>query len=245
MQYKYIKQDKNYEDYSSGRVIYGYSGATNFPVRLTQEIFERCINYLKEKNKNESYNIYDPFCGVAYTFTILGLFYPSKIKSIFASDINQESLNFAEKNLGLLTKNGIDERIKEIESLIKEYGKESHKEALKSALSIKEKIKDSKLSPIIKVFKNDILDEKNIKEVTSKIDIVISDIPYGKLTNWQNDVNSDPTQKFLDNIKSIISPKSIVAISLDKKQGISYIGYTKIDTFKIGKRKVLFLSPSN
>ncbi|NVN96562.1 MAG: methyltransferase domain-containing protein [Bacteroidetes bacterium] len=208
MQYKYIKQDKNYEDYSSGRVIYGYSGATNFPVRLTQEIFEKCINYLKKQNKAEPYNIYDPFCGVAYTFTILGLFYPEKIKDIFVSDINQESLNFAEKNLELLKCEGIDKRIKEIESLIKEYSKESHKEA-------------------------------------SKIDIVISDIPYGKLTNWQKDINSNPTQKFLDNIKSILAPKSIVAISLNKKQEISHIGYNKIGTFKIGKRKVLFLTPIN
>lgn len=241
MQYKHIKQSQNYEDYSSGRVLSGYSGATNFSVRLTQEIFERCLKYLEKQNNNGPYVIYDPFCGVAYTLTILGLFYSDKIKSIFASDINQESIKFAEKNLALLSEQGINRRIAEIESMISQYGKDSHRDALKSALHIKEQLKRS---PAVKVFKGDILNKKPLTEVTQKIDMVISDIPYGNLTQWNKEVSSEinPVQKFLDNIKDILSPKSIVVISSNKKQELPHTGYEKVGAFKVGKRKIIFLT---
>jgi hypothetical protein len=36
----------NFEDYSSGRVIYGGVGATNFPVRLSNQIFQLCVDIL-------------------------------------------------------------------------------------------------------------------------------------------------------------------------------------------------------
>ena len=40
MEYLYSKND-NYEDFSSGHVIYGGKGIPNFPVRLLNEIFGR------------------------------------------------------------------------------------------------------------------------------------------------------------------------------------------------------------
>lgn len=243
MQYKHITKSENYEDYSSGRVLMGYSGATNFPVRLTQEIFERCTHYLEKQSNTGLYTLYDPFCGVAYTLTIIGLLYKDKIKSIYASDINEESLSFAEKNLSLLNETGLNKRIIEIESLIKEYDKESHKEALKSALQIKQ-IRKSVSSPKISVFKNNILKESSLSSISEKVDIVISDIPYGNLTEWSEKTEQDnQTQKFLNNIKNILSPKSIVAISSNKKQELQFNGYEKVGTFKIGKRKILFLIP--
>ena len=38
MEYKYA-ENGNYEDFSSGRVLYGGKGIPNFPVRLINEIF--------------------------------------------------------------------------------------------------------------------------------------------------------------------------------------------------------------
>ena len=37
--YKFVSEKKNYEDYSSGRVLYGAPEATNFSVRLASEFF--------------------------------------------------------------------------------------------------------------------------------------------------------------------------------------------------------------
>jgi hypothetical protein len=44
MEYKYGK-NLNYEDFSSGRVLYHKKGVTNFPIRLASEIFGRCLQY--------------------------------------------------------------------------------------------------------------------------------------------------------------------------------------------------------
>ena len=49
----------NYEDFASGRVIYGAKGIPNFPVRLIAEIFGRA---LKASGKKDRLYVYDPCC---------------------------------------------------------------------------------------------------------------------------------------------------------------------------------------
>lgn len=237
-----MKKKDNYEDYSSGRVIYGAPGATNFPVSLSIEIFEKCREYLNKNGNSGPYKIYDPFCGVAYSLTVLGLLFGENIKEICASDADTTILEFAHKNLSLLSEEGIDTRINELEKFIKDYNKDSHKEALESAKKLK--IKSKKLSIKIKDFEFNILSNKELPKIINSIDIVIADVPYGKLTNWnglQNETN--PIQESLNKIKDILSTKSILAIILNKKQTIEYSGYDKIKSFKLGKRKIILLSP--
>ena len=84
MEYKYCKNN-NYEDFSSGRVLYGAKGIPNFPVRLLYEIYGYSKSYLEKK---EDIVIYDPCCGAAYALTVLGFFYNSEIKKIYGSDID-------------------------------------------------------------------------------------------------------------------------------------------------------------
>ena len=69
MEYKYCEK-QNFEDYSSGRVLYHKANMTNFPVRLAQEIFLRCKSYISDKPQ---VNFYDPLCGGGYMATVLGL----------------------------------------------------------------------------------------------------------------------------------------------------------------------------
>ena len=49
--YQFVGAKENYEDYSSGRVIYGTAGAAKFPVRLSSEVFQQCAHYLKSNGK--------------------------------------------------------------------------------------------------------------------------------------------------------------------------------------------------
>ena len=44
MVYKY-SPDGNFEDYASGKVLYGMRGVPNFPVRLIQKIFLRAAGF--------------------------------------------------------------------------------------------------------------------------------------------------------------------------------------------------------
>ena len=79
MEYKYCKNN-NYEDFSSGRVLYGAKGIPNFPVRLLHEIYGYSKSYLEKK---EDIVIYDPCCGAAYALNSLTKF--SHINSFHVS----------------------------------------------------------------------------------------------------------------------------------------------------------------
>lgn len=232
---------ENYEDYSSGRVLYGAPMATNFPVSLTLEIYKRCSDYLIKNGNSGPYVVYDPFCGVAYSLTVLGFFNGKNIKQLIASDVDKTMLEFAHKNLSLLTKKGIDNRIKELKRFVKDYNKNSHKEALISAEKLKT-ISD-KLSIKIEEFQHNILSDTPLPMFVNKVDMVITDVPYGKLTDWVGvKEGENPIQMLLDKIKNKLSKNSVVAIILNKKQEVSYLGYTKLKSYKLGKRKVILLS---
>ncbi|NLX62814.1 MAG: hypothetical protein GXZ06_10025 [Tissierellia bacterium] len=137
MEYKYGKKG-NYEDFSSGRVLYHIGGMTNFPVRLAQEIYGRCLQYLP---KREDICLYDCCCGGGYLLTVLGFLNQDTIGSILGSDINEDLINVARKNLSLLSKEGMNNRIIELEEMIEKYKKESHIEAKDSAIRLKKMIK--------------------------------------------------------------------------------------------------------
>jgi tRNA G10 N-methylase Trm11 len=237
--YKFVTTKENYEDYSSGRVIYGTPGATNFPVRLISEIFQRATARLTNDGINPPYSIYDPFCGAGYSLTILGLLYGRAIKNIYASDINKDILVTANKNLSLLTFQGFDDRTKELQNLKQAFNKHSHEAALESSKRLKEKVSNIQF----KTFEFNILSGQNIPIPKNSIDLVLSDLPYGKLTNWEGEnSNVDTSKAFLTNIHSILKPKAIVVVSVNKKQKVSYEGYKRLEVLRLGKREVLFLA---
>ena len=235
-----MEKKDNYEDYSSGRVLYGAPGATNFPARLAQKIFQRCTEYLSEKGNSNKYVIYDPFCGAGYSLTVLGLLHGKDVKTVYASDADKVILEFAGKNLSLLSIEGIERRKQELEGFINQYSKTSHKEALESANRLENLVRP--LHVTTDIFQFDMLSDLELPERIKNIDIVLTDLPYGKLTEWSGQgTNTNPAQVFLDKIKSRLSAASIIAIVSDKKQKIEYKGYERIEATTFGKRKVLFL----
>lgn len=132
MVYKYC-ENKNFEDLASGKVIVHRAGYPNFPVRLAQEIFSRCLHYLDDP---DSVCIYDPCCGGGYLLTVLGFLNFEKIKTIMASDISDDAIQLTNENLSLLDKNGLKKRIRQINDLLSLYNKHSHIEALNSATNL-------------------------------------------------------------------------------------------------------------
>jgi len=103
MIYRFAEKS-SFQNFAAGGVIKSYIGNTNFPVRLGHEIFNRCLCYVDNKEK---VTIYDPMCGSGYFLTTVGLLNFNKISKIYGSDINYEVVKVAEKNLRLLTIEGI------------------------------------------------------------------------------------------------------------------------------------------
>ena len=63
MQYLYA-QNRNFEDYASGRVTYARAGQPAFPVRLASEIFQRAYKHWQVAGGQAGCTVYDPVCGV-------------------------------------------------------------------------------------------------------------------------------------------------------------------------------------
>ena len=226
MEYKYAEKD-NYEDFSSGRVLYSAKGMTNFPVRLAQEIFSRCLQYSPKKN---NICLYDCCCGGGYLLTVLGFLNQDRIAKIAGSDINAEVLDIARKNLSLLSREGMDRRISEIEKMIESYRKQSHMEAKQSALKLRSLIMNDIET---KVFMSDALKgvQNNVRP-----DIIITDVPYGNLVNWQGN-EENMIDKLLDSLYEICSSDTIIGLCMDKKQKVRNGKFVRLEKQQIGKRK--------
>lgn len=225
MEYKFSPKD-NFEDLSSGRVIYGNHGIPNYPVRLINEIYRRCLEY---SSKKENIKIYDPCCGGAYLLTVLGFCNLDTLSSIYASDIDDSMLRYASRNLSLLSMSGIDKRIIELEDMIKLYQKQSHVVAIESAYRLKALLHHQ---ITINVFQADVTKKIPLPE---PVDIIITDVPYGNLVDWQG--GEAALTKMISEIVNIIGPETIIAISMDKKQEVRNDRSKRMDKNNIGRRK--------
>lgn len=215
----------NYEDYASGRVLYHGSGVPNFPVRLINEIYGRCVEY---SNKEKDISVYDCCLGGGYSLTVLGFLNQKTISKIYGSDIDENMLALARKNLSLLSSNGLEERISELKALYKLHDKESHRLAIESAKRLEEAL-DRNIE--VKIFCGDVFKPIEIDIIP---DIIITDVPYGELVDWQG---SDNIDKMIESLCNISEGHTIIAIIMDKKQKISNDRLLRLEKNIVGKRK--------
>ncbi len=229
MEYLYCKNE-NFEDYSSGRVLYGGSGIPNFPVRLINEMFGRAASHLSKK---EDLIVYDPCCGGGYSLTVLGFFHSADIMKIYGSDVDENMLEHAKKNLSLLQYEGLTERKQELSALYDTYHKDSHKEALGSVEVLKKQL----VRPIpSEVFRADCT--KTLPQLNA--DVIITDVPYGNLVDW-NDENNDSLNLMLDKLACISDKEMVLALSMDKKQKFVTEKWDVLEKHNIGKRKFVIM----
>ena len=239
MTYRFETTKRDFSDLAAGKVLYHQPGAPAFPVRLASEVFQRCVEALLAEGKNSPYQLYDPLCGTGYLLTTLGFLHGQKLSKLYASDIDWEILQRAKANLGLLTASGLEKRRVDLEKLYAAYGKLSHREAMRSAANLSEKLPQE---IYVDCFQADAtkIDHECLKE--KEVDIVISDIPYDALTHWKVLAErDDPLSKMLSGLQAYLSPPAIVAIIGDKKTKVPTLTYQRIKTFTLGKRRVTML----
>ena len=250
MQYRFVKERQDYSDYSSGRVFYGLPGHPAFPVRLASEIFQRCMAIRKANGATGPCVLYDPCCGGAYHLSILGHLHWKDIGEIVGSDVDQGVLSLAERNLGLLTVEGLDRRIGEVSEMLAFYGKASHAAALESAERLKHRLLRLAERHQIEteLFLADVTDSKAIREGVGgrKVDVVLTDVPYGQRSTWQivnsgQEVLPSPIQQMLEALLPVLSLQGVVAVAANKRQRVSHEGYRRVERFRVGKRQVVLL----
>ncbi|MFD1954416.1 hypothetical protein ACFSL6_09635 [Paenibacillus thailandensis] len=244
MEYIFEREAKNYEDLASGRVLYNAQGTTAFPVRLASEIVQRCFRILEHKGEQGPYSVYDPCCGGAYLLTVIGLLHGNRISAVYGSDINPEALRTAEKNLSLLTANGLNNRKEQIQEYVRQYGKSSHREALKSTDRLTGNVANSRIGNVT-LFQSDITQQAAPEAIEPKngVNLIITDLPYGDIVTWESE-SADPLARLFDNAYERLLPgRSVLAVVADKSQKLQHGKFRRIQYAKVGKRQFGIFEP--
>jgi 23S rRNA (guanine2535-N1)-methyltransferase len=250
MPYKFATQQLDYSDLASGRALYSLPGHPAFPIRLTSEIFQRCVAWRAATSDALRHTVFDPCCGSAYHLSTLAYRHWPAIQGIVCSDINPQAVQVAARNLALLTPEGLDQRIQELTEKYHEYGNESFQVALKSAAVLRKQVTSLVTQHPIRtrVFQASTFDAEVLSSHLddTRVDIVLTDVPYGQHSQWQVD-SLDPAQSpigaMLSALQRVLHAGSIVAVASDKHQKVMHHGYERVEHFQLGKRQVVLLKP--
>jgi hypothetical protein len=249
--YRFATERGDYSAFASGQVLHSAPGFTAFPVRLASEIVQRCFALLRSLGASAPYALYDPCCGSAQLLTVRAWLHGDHLRAIYASDSDPEAIRLAERNLALLTLSGFERRIAEIASLSERFGKASHAEALAHAIMLRDRLVAGETTGALSVhvFRADASDGNALRtrSGSDRIDLVITDVPYGKQTTWQSGMERDtdvlPGMRLLAALRPILRARSVVAVAANRQQAIHHPAYRRADALRIGKRHITFLTP--
>src|SRR5579859_4870974 len=102
MPYRFAQERQDYHDFAAGGVFQGLAGHPAFPIRLTSEIFQRCLELRARDGQVGPCQVYDPCCGGGYLLATLAFLHWPEIKAIVGSDVDSKALEVAERNFNLL-----------------------------------------------------------------------------------------------------------------------------------------------
>lgn len=251
--YKHETENENYARLAAGSVLHGYPGHAAFPARLAGEILMRCVEHLASQGVPGPYVVYDPCCGAALHLATMAFLRWDHIDAILASDIDDKALQFARKNLSLLTLEGMEQRIAQITALIDKFNKDSHKQALAHARELRETLHSHiAVHPIrTHLFRADATQPLPLPSTAIRrpIDILFADIPYGNRSTWRT--SGDPVAQsthaphhhMLSALHAVLPNHAILAIASGNRQKINHPAYNRLQQIRAGKRRITLLSP--
>jgi 23S rRNA (guanine2535-N1)-methyltransferase len=246
MPYQYASERQDYTDLSSGRVFYSLPGHPAFPVRLASEIFQRSLAAWKAGGGAGRCVLYDPCCGAGYQLSVLATLHRESLRAAIGSDVDERAVTLAERNLSLLSRAGLEQRVSELEGLLQQFGKTSHREALESARRLLARTSEAEPGQPLaaRAFRADALDAAALAQGLrgQKADLVVTDVPYGQHSNWEGLAEANrPIETLLAALRTVLAPGGVVALSSDKGQKYAWTGYRRADHFQVGKRRITIL----
>ena len=128
-----------------------------------------------------------------------------------------------------------------------DYGKHSHAEALASAGRLRERLLalTERHTIPVSVFQADATGTEGLVAASGaqSVDIVITDVPYNRLSTWQTTETVDPLWRMLEALRPVLAPGAVVAVASDKGQTPAHDAYRRAGRFQIGKRRIVLLKP--
>ena len=254
MTYRFALTRTDRSDFATGRVFYGLPGRTAFPVRLADELFQRCLAHHGASGPG-GVALYDPCCGGASLLAAIAYLHWARVRSVVASDVDPDILPLASRNLALLTHEGLRQREAQISALHALHGKDSHAAALESAQRLRARLAAGLAQHALPthLFLADATDPVAVRAGLgpATVDIVITDVPYGLRSSWQHAPDREqlaqgqgqgPLWALLEALRPVLAPGAVVAIVSDKTQKPRHEAYARADRFQIGHRRVEVLA---
>lgn len=247
MQYRFARDGADYSDFASGAVLHSTPGRPAFPVRLASELFQRAYTLWAGEAEPRPCVLYDPCCGTGYLLTVVTLLHGQVIGYVVGSDVDRTALELAFRNLGLLTPQGMRERLEALSENVRRFGKDSHRGAVESAERLLHRVEQRSVegSTPIRLFQADVLDPAQVAAGLggTPVDIVLTDTPYGTATSW---IAADPTDgdsviaRMLASLRPAMAPRSIVVTVQPRGVRPKALGYRRVQRFRSGHREALF-----
>lgn len=245
MDYRFAVNRPDYSHLASGHVLYSLPGHPAFPVRLASEIFQRCLEWRRRAGQTGPCTLFDPCCGAGYSLSVVALLHREALQAVVGADVDAEAVHFARRNLSLLTPEGLNRRIGELEALLTLYGKPSHREALRSAAMLRSQLLvDTATQPLVtSAFQADATDSAMLRQHLAgrHVDLVFTDIPYGVHSHWSGADSRAPLDMMLEALLSVMAPGAVVAIAADKATRPANPPYRRLEHFQVGKRRIVIL----
>lgn len=244
--YRYAQERQDATDLASGRVLHGLPGQPALPVRLADEVFQRCLAARPAEARVDGLVLYDPCCGAGYHLTVLGLLHAARLARVVGSDVDERALNVAGLNLSLLDPAGLQDRANTLARWATHYGKESHRGAVESAERLHEHLMHALDGRGLSTgyFIADALHGTTALERLgpSSVDLVVTDVPYGWRSFWKSEAppghDDDPGWNLLETLSAVVAQDGVVGIVSDKSRKTRHERFRRVELFNIGKRRI-------
>jgi len=233
---------ENLERFAAGMVIRSFPGLTAFPVLPASELFSAAAKLLTNRGVSPPFTVFDPCCGGGYIMTVLGLRHSREIQQIICSDINPDALKLAQSNLALLTGAGMAARVAQLTEQVSNFGKDSHRSALRYAAELGGVIKAAGREVQSKCFNFDLLGAEPFPPEVLQANIIFADIPYGIKSEWHGDAGTEnPIEWALSRLRGMMQPATVLILATAKKSVFKLEGFTRSKKVKFGARMVQLL----
>lgn len=246
MQYHYTTKNRDWSALASGQVLYSRPGLVGFPIRLASELFQRCSESVESRGGSHRHTIYDPCCGAGNLLTSIGVLHRDVVQAVVGSDIDANVLEVCAKNLKLLSKAGLHERIDELRQLHQTFGKPQHQSAALAAEKMyQQDLPRTENSIVFSQFRADATDLVSVKEGLRSLspDIIITDLPYGVMTHPTTGAGISWEEwcvSIVNTISEVTTRPAAIAIVAQDRLPIDRLTIGHWRRLKLGKRHIVF-----
>ncbi|HEX4812307.1 MAG TPA: rRNA methyltransferase [Nonomuraea sp.] len=237
MSYRHATDRGDYQDLAGGWVLHSAPGFPAFPVRLASEIFQRALAL---RGGDAPAVVWDPCCGSGYLLTVVALLHRPRIAAVLASDLDPGALSLAERNLTLLSRDGLTARAADLQARAARFDKPAYGAAAHAAGRHATELDAAGGDVPYAVRQADVFDPDQLQRALGHQapDIVITDVPYGEQTHWRGPGAAAGVTGMVDALAVVLPHDSVIAVTVRGRRVPVDGGRRPHTSFKIGTRAV-------